>query len=113
MDTSCIFCQIVGGGIPATLVLDTPTVVAFRDINPQAPVHILVVPRRHVTGLVELAGSDGLWNDLIGAVQRVTSQLGIAEGFRVVVNQGEVAGQSVPHLHLHVLAGRPLAWPPG
>jgi histidine triad (HIT) family protein len=113
MDTSCVFCQIAAGGIPATLVLDTPTVVAFRDVNPQAPAHVLVVPRRHVTGLTELASTDGLWNELIGAAQAVTAQLGMAEGFRVVVNQGEAGGQTVPHLHLHVLAGRQMGWPPG
>ena len=119
--TGCIFCRIVAGEIPATLVHADEHVIAFRDVNPQAPVHVLVVPRRHVASLVELAAGDGgddaaLGAALLAAASRVARAEGLAEpgrGFRVVANTGAEGGQSVDHLHFHVLGGRPLAWPPG
>ena len=113
MSNPCLFCRIVGGEIPSTRVYETEEVLAFRDIHPQAPMHILVVPRLHVAGLTDLPGIDSTWNALIAAVQRITASEGLDDGFRVVVNQGELGGQTVPHLHLHLLSGRHLHWPPG
>lgn len=109
----CIFCRIIAGEVPSTRIYESDTVVAFADVHAQAPAHILVVPRRHVAGLAELPGADPTWNALIAAVQHIAQERGLTGGFRVVANVGEDAGQSVPHLHLHVLGGRRLAWPPG
>ncbi|HVA90915.1 MAG TPA: histidine triad nucleotide-binding protein [Chloroflexota bacterium] len=113
MSDQCIFCKIVAGEIPSARVLDHERVIAFRDVNPQAPTHVLVVPRAHVPGLAELPARDPLWNELLNAVQEVVRAEGLAQGFRVVVNQGGDGGQTVQHLHLHVLGGRALTWPPG
>lgn len=113
MSDQCIFCKIVAGEIPATRVLDHESVIAIRDVNPQAPIHVLVLPRRHVPGLAELPASENLWNDLVAAVQQVVALEKLDQGFRVVVNQGDHGGQTVPHLHLHVLGQRALGWPPG
>jgi histidine triad (HIT) family protein len=110
----CLFCAIAAGDVPSDRVLETDTVVAFRDVNPQAPVHVLVVPRRHVDHLHALPADDPLTGDLVAATQRVAEQEGIAAtGYRVVANVGPNAGMSVPHLHLHVLGRRPMGWPPG
>jgi histidine triad (HIT) family protein len=119
--SDCIFCRIAAGEIPATLVHEDARVIAFRDVNPQAPVHVLVVPRRHVDSLAALDADDGgedaaLGAALLAAVARVARAEGLddpARGFRVVANTGPEGGQSVGHLHLHVLGGRTLAWPPG
>ena len=119
--TGCIFCRIVAGEIPATLVHADDRVIAFRDLHPQAPVHVLVVPRRHVASLAELAAGDGgedaaLGAALLAAASTVARAEGLAapgRGYRVVANTGPQGGQSVDHLHLHVLGGRDLAWPPG
>ncbi len=113
MSEQCIFCRIVRGEIPATRVLERERVIAFRDVNPQAPVHILVVPTEHVAGLTDLPGASPIWNDLLSAVQQVVADLGLPAGFRVVMNQGPDGGQTVDHLHLHVLGGRAFHWPPG
>lgn len=113
MAESCIFCRIIAGDIPSSRVLENEYVVAFSDVNPQAPTHILIVPRKHVGGLVDLDGADDTWNALIAAVQTVARDRNLDEGFRVVINQGENGGQTVPHLHLHVLGGRRMMWPPG
>jgi len=112
---SCLFCRIVAGEIPATIVHRDDEVVAFRDIHPQAPVHILVVPVRHVAGVADAAGSDrALLGKLLLTVRDLAAKEGIDRtGYRVVANNGEGAGQSVPHLHLHLLGGRPMSWPPG
>jgi histidine triad (HIT) family protein len=110
----CLFCAIAAGDIPSDRVLETDSVVAFRDVNPQAPVHVLVVPRRHVEHLQALDARDALLGDLIEAAQRVAEQDGLVDtGYRVVANVGQHAGMSVPHLHLHVMGGRPMSWPPG
>jgi histidine triad (HIT) family protein len=110
----CLFCAIAIGDIPSDRVLETDAAVAFRDVNPQAPVHVLVVPRRHVEHIHALEPHDALLGDLVEAAQRVAEQEGIAvTGYRVVMNVGRDAGMSVPHLHLPVLGGRPMAWPPG
>jgi histidine triad (HIT) family protein len=113
VNETCIFCRIVRGEIPAERVLETDNVIAIRDVNPQAPVHVLVLPKTHVAGMLELPAEDVTWNRLIGTVQEVVRVEGLVNGFRVVVNQGSDGGQTVPHLHLHVLGGRTLQWPPG
>lgn len=112
---SCIFCKIAGHEIPASVVYEDDRLLAFNDINPAAPVHILIIPKRHISGIAALAESDG---DLIGHMMVTAAELaeekGVAEnGYRVVVNQGADAGQSVAHLHFHLLGGRQMSWPPG
>jgi histidine triad (HIT) family protein len=111
----CIFCAIAAGSVKADVVFADGSVVAFRDIAPAAPVHVLVIPRRHVGSLMELDSSDSaLLESVHAAIREVARSQGLAaSGFRVVVNTGAGAGQSVGHLHYHVLGGRPLAWPPG
>lgn len=111
----CLFCKIVGGEIPARIVYEDEQVVAFEDINPQAPEHLLVIPRRHIVCLADAEPEDAA---LLGHIQFVIAQLararGFAEpGFRVVTNCNADGGQEVGHLHYHVLAGRKLEWPPG
>ncbi len=111
----CIFCRIVAGTLPATPVLENEHVMAFRDVNPQAPVHILVVPRRHVVSVAALVPGDAaLSAALLLAAAEVARREGLEDaGYRVVTNIGDDGGQSVDHLHLHVLGGRSLGWPPG
>lgn len=109
----CIFCKIARGEARADVVLEDEHVVAFRDLNPKAPLHVLVIPKQHVASLAE-AGDPALVGRLALAAARVAKDAGYAErGFRVVANTGPESGQSVPHLHFHVLAGRALSWPPG
>jgi histidine triad (HIT) family protein len=112
---ACLFCEIVAGRVPARLVAQDDEVVAFHDINPQAPHHVLVVPRRHIASLTELAPGD---DALVGRLVRKASEIAAAEGlagrgFRVLFNAGEDAGYSVFHIHLHLVGGRRLGWPPG
>jgi histidine triad (HIT) family protein len=110
----CLFCKIVAGEIPSDKVLETDDVLAFRDINPGAPTHVLVIPKRHVASVHELERSDAEEvASLFDAIKQVAEQEGVRDGYRVVTNVGADAGQSVFHLHLHVLGGRPLSWPPG
>ena len=111
----CLFCAIVAGEIPATTVLETDRVLAFRDINPQAPTHVLVIPKTHYPDVAALAAADAaLLGEVIGAVQQVAADDAVAEsGYRVVFNTGAEAGQTVPHVHVHLLGGRSLTWPPG
>lgn len=111
----CLFCGIAAGEIPATIVSANPRTVAFRDINPQAPVHVLVIPRDHHPNLAELAAADdGLLADLVAHARDVAIAEGIADGgYRVVFNTGPEAGQTVGHVHAHLLGGRPMSWPPG
>jgi histidine triad (HIT) family protein len=113
--SECIFCKIVARTIPAALVYEDDMVVAFDDVNPQAPTHTLVIPRRHVASIAELQDSDvGLLGWLMLTGNKIAKLKGIADaGYRLVVNTGGHGGQSVFHLHLHVLGGRHLAWPPG
>ncbi|WP_030145211.1 histidine triad nucleotide-binding protein [Spirillospora albida] len=113
--TDCLFCKIVAGDVPATIVRESDRAVAFRDINPQAPTHVLVIPRDHHPTAAELAAADP---ELLAAVlveaHRVAEDEGIAgTGYRIVFNTGEQAGQTVFHVHAHVLGGRGLNWPPG
>ncbi|MDE3120082.1 MAG: histidine triad nucleotide-binding protein [Nitrospirota bacterium] len=113
--SDCLFCKIAAKTIPAKLVHEDDQVVAFDDINPQAPVHTLVIPRRHVASMAELNEADaGLLGHLLLVGNQVAKQKGIAEGgYRLVVNTGRNGGQTVFHLHLHLLGGRPMHWPPG
>ena len=112
---SCLFCQIGEGKIPARKVLDEEDVIAFHDIDPRAPTHILVVPRRHIASITDLAdGDDALIGTLVRKARDIAKQNGLAErGFRLVFNAGDDAGYSVHHIHLHLVGGRKLAWPPG
>ena len=111
----CLFCAIVAGEIPATKVLETDLILAFRDINPQAPTHVLVVPKAHYPDVAALAAADAaLLGEVIDAARQVAADEGVAEaGYRVVFNTGDQAGQTVHHVHGHVLGGRSLTWPPG
>jgi len=111
----CLFCKIARGEIPAQVVLKTETVTAFRDINPQAPVHVLVIPNQHVGSAAEMGpGNGALLAALIVAANQVAAQEGVADsGYRLVFNVGEDGGMTVSHLHLHVLGGRRMTWPPG
>jgi histidine triad (HIT) family protein len=113
MADDCLFCRIVRKEIPATIVLSDDHVVAFRDINPQAPVHIVIVPREHVPSLNEATDAEMLGRLSLAATTLARSE-GVAEsGYRTVVNTNRAAGQTVFHIHLHLLGGRPLSWPPG
>jgi histidine triad (HIT) family protein len=113
MSDSCLFCRIVRREIPAAVVAETDAALVFRDVNPQAPFHVLVIPKRHVASLAE-ADDAALLGELSLVAARVARDAGHAEGgFRTVVNTGPDAGQTVFHLHVHVLAGRALHWPPG
>ena len=113
--TDCLFCKIAQGEIQADVVFEDGDVVAFRDINPQTPVHVLVISRKHIVNFSSLTEGDE-W--LVGRIARtaahIAEQEGVAEsGYRCVVNNGPHAQQSVPHLHMHVLGGRQMSWPPG
>lgn len=111
---SCLFCRIVAREIPADVVLDTPRVLAFRDVNPQAPTHVLIIPTEHAANAAELAGRDPAYaGELLAAAAEVAQAEGLGDGYRLVANTGADAGQTVEHLHWHLLGGRPLAWPPG
>jgi len=111
----CLFCSIVAGAIPADIVLEHDDVLAFRDIGPQAPSHVLVIPKRHISSLASAADADGeLLGRLMLAARDVARLEGLEDsGFRAVLNTGGDGGQSVDHLHVHVLGGRSLGWPPG
>ena len=113
MADDCLFCRIVTGDIPATKVLDTADCIAFRDINPQAPVHVVVIPKRHVATLND-ADDASMLGSLVMCAATVAREEGLAEnGWRLVVNTNKDAGQTVFHIHVHVLGGRQLHWPPG
>ena len=113
MSANCLFCRIVRGEIPAAVVAENESAIAFRDIGPQAPVHVLVIPRAHLGSLNDAADAP-LLGELLAFAKRVASSEGVADsGYRVVINTGADGGQSVGHLHLHVLGGRALKWPPG
>jgi histidine triad (HIT) family protein len=112
---ACLFCDIASGAIPAKIVYSSPDVTAFRDINPQAPTHVLIIPTRHIASLADLGPDDkDVLARLVEVANALARQEGIAgQGYRVVANVGPHAGQTVPHLHLHLLGGRPMIWPPG
>lgn len=111
----CLFCAIVAGDIPANQVLESDRTLAFRDINPQAPTHVLVIPKEHHRDVAALAkAGDDLLDELIAQAHEVARKEGVSEaGYRVVFNTGGDAGQTVLHAHAHVLGGRPMSWPPG
>ncbi len=113
--TDCLFCKIVARAIPAQIVHESDDVLAFRDVRPVAPTHVLVIPKGHVSGVHE-AGREqvAMLGELLCTARDVAEQLGLEkDGYRLVVNQGPHAGQSVFHLHVHVLGGRTMSWPPG
>jgi histidine triad (HIT) family protein len=114
-DAECLFCRIVAGEIPSDRVFEDDEVIAFKDINPRAPVHVLVIPRRHIASAADIGETDGpLLARIFGAAARIAREAGIAQGgFRIVTNVGRGAGQSVDHLHFHVMGGRSFSWPPG
>jgi histidine triad (HIT) family protein len=114
-ESDCPFCRIAAGDIPAEVVLTTPDLVAFRDINPQAPTHILIIPREHITTVSKLRPPDAeIMGKLFLAARELARKEGIDEdGFRMVVNAGVDAGQTVFHVHMHLLGGRVMGWPPG
>jgi histidine triad (HIT) family protein len=110
----CLFCKIVAGEIPAARLHEDDLAIAIRDINPQAPTHVLVLPTRHVASAAELGDADGeLLGRLFGVAATLAAREGLDNGWRVVTNVGADGGQSVDHLHLHVLGGRQMGWPPG
>jgi histidine triad (HIT) family protein len=113
MADSCIFCKIARGEIPAQMLVNNKEIAAFRDVNPQAPVHILIIPKKHVASLDDVNDSD-LLGRMMGLAAALARQEKIARsGYRTVVNTGSDGGQTVDHLHIHLLGGRAFAWPPG
>jgi histidine triad (HIT) family protein len=114
-EADCLFCGIVAGRIPADVVHQDDQVLAFRDIDPKAPVHVLVIPKRHVASLADAEQADqGLLGTLLLTAAEVARAEGVADaGYRTVINTGDDGGQTVGHLHVHLLAGRPMRWPPG
>ncbi len=112
--SDCIFCRIVRGEASARIVYQDEDVTAFRDLNPCAPVHILIIPNRHVAGMAQVEPKDAaVLGKLFVIARRLAEQENIVDGYRLVVNNGPGAGQSVFHLHVHLLGGRSLGWPPG
>jgi histidine triad (HIT) family protein len=114
MAAKTIFKRIIDREIPADIVYEDQQALAFRDIKPEAPVHVLIIPKQEIASLAEATDADAaLLGHLLGVARRVALQLGLSGGFRVVINAGPDAGQSVDHLHVHLLGGRSLSWPPG
>jgi histidine triad (HIT) family protein len=113
-DADCLFCRIVAGDVPADVVHESPTTLAFRDVDPQAPTHVLVVPRAHHRDAAALAAAEpSVLADLVRAAAAVADGDGLGDGYRLVLNTGPAAHQTVFHAHLHVLGGRSMGWPPG
>jgi len=115
MSVDCLFCRIAAGEVPATIVHQDDLVVAIRDVAPRAPTHVLLMPRAHIGSAADLTEADGpLLGRLFAVAARVARDEGIAErGYRITTNAGAWGGQTVPHLHLHLMGGRPFSWPPG
>ena len=110
---NCIFCKIAKGEIPTDFVYQDEAVAVFRDVDPQAPTHLLVIPKRHITSSADV-GDPSVWSVLVGRAVEVARKLGLEkDGYRMVINTGAQGGQTVPHLHLHLPSGRNLGWPPG
>lgn len=110
----CLFCKIAAGEIPCTKVYEDDKVIAFHDIDKKAPVHVLIIPKKHIVSVAETAEEDmGIFADIMQAAKKLADEFGLKDGFRLVANTGKDGGQSVPHLHFHLLGGRALAWPPG
>ena len=113
-DPDCLFCRIVADEIPSDRVYTDDEVIAFRDINPRAPTHLLVIPRRHIPDAQSLTDADAaILAKLFAVMRSLAEDAGLGTGYRVVTNVGPDAGQSVPHLHFHLLGGRTMTWPPG
>jgi histidine triad (HIT) family protein len=114
-DPNCIFCKIIGKTIPSAIVYEDNSVVAFEDVHPQAPVHLLVVPKKHIPDIHSITEADReLVGHLFWAAKKIATERGLdAKGYRMVINNGAGAGQSVFHIHLHILSGRRFSWPPG
>ena len=112
---NCLFCKIVAGDIPAEIIYESESAIGFRDVNPQAPTHVLIIPREHIATINDLdAGHEVTVGNLYMAAKAIAADEGLADdGYRVVMNCNEAAGQTVFHIHLHLLGGRSLAWPPG
>jgi histidine triad (HIT) family protein len=115
LDPDCIFCQIIGKRVPSTIVFEDELVSAFEDVNPKAPVHILVVPKKHIPDIHHMAEADReLVGHLFFTARKVAENKGLdSKGYRLVINNGRGAGQTVFHIHLHLLSGRRFSWPPG
>ena len=113
--SECLFCEIIAHRVPATFVAEDELVVAIRDVTPQAPTHVLILPREHIASAAELTPAhDPLWGRMLHVAQQIAIDEGIAgSGYRLVTNVGHAAGQTVAHLHLHLLGGRQMTWPPG
>jgi histidine triad (HIT) family protein len=113
--SDCLFCKIIDRVIPASIVYEDERMLAFNDINPQAPTHVLVIPKRHIASLLDLSSTDdGIVGELVRRAAAIAGERGIAAGgFRTVFNTNADAGQTVFHIHLHLLGGRPMHWPPG
>ena len=110
----CIFCKIANGEIPATKVYEDDTVIAFNDLSPQAPIHVLIIPKEHITSAAEInSGNSAIVAHIFEVAAKLGKDFGLENGYRIVNNCGEDGGQTVGHLHFHVLGGRQLAWPPG
>ena len=110
----CLFCKILAGEIPTNKVYETESVLAFRDINPQAPEHVLIIPKVHIATVNDIPKDSNIVSELYGAAQQITQDLGIDQnGYRLVMNCNADGGQEVYHIHLHLLGGRSLTWPPG
>ena len=113
-DPDCLFCKIAAGEIPSDRVYEDDDVIVFRDINPRAPTHVLAIPRRHIADAHALTDADApVLAALFGALSRMADQAGLERGYRIVTNVGPESGQSVFHLHFHLLGGRAMSWPPG
>jgi histidine triad (HIT) family protein len=112
--TDCLFCKIANKEIDSQVIHETENTIAFQDINPAAPTHVLVIPKRHIASAADLTGADGaLLGEMFEAMASIAAKAGNDGGFRIVTNVGPDAGQSVHHLHFHVLGGRAMGWPPG
>ena len=114
-DPNCLFCKILAGEIPADIIFESDSAIAFRDINPQAPTHVLIIPRQHIATINDIETEhESLVGNLYSAAKAIAAAEGLSDdGYRVVMNCNEAAGQTVFHLHLHLLGGRGLGWPPG
>ncbi len=114
-ESNCLFCKILAGEIPADIVYESETAIAFRDINPQAPTHVLIIPRKHIARINDIGEDDqSIVGSLFSAAREIAAAEGMGdEGYRAVMNCNEAAGQTVFHIHLHLLGGRDLDWPPG
>lgn len=112
--SDCLFCKIVDGSIPSTKVFENEHCLAFKDIDPKAPTHTLIIPKKHVTDIHDPQCEPALYGNLLSAVKQIVEQEDLTDkGYRLVINSGEEGGQLVKHLHIHLLAGRSLQWPPG